>query len=322
MPSSRLSIIIVDDTKFSSVVVGRALGQAGYTDIRFASSAAEALQLMTERPAGILLADWLMPEMDGLELTRRVRTQDSEKGHYTYIILLTGKEGDEAMVEAFDRGVDDFISKSVMNEQLVPRVYAANRLYSTLLKLMQEKHVLANNLQRLESVNIADPLTGLGNTRLLGQQFKKCLKQLEARGGTLCYMLVSIDNLAGYSREYGKRIHKELLCSIARRLQNLVRPLDTLVRLDGNRFAMLTLMPRQQECEPNSFKRLHDGLNLKAFKTSEGFLSIQASLSLVTLRSIALPSDPEIIMQRAQDNLVHARNSNRLHLEVIKRPLV
>jgi len=322
MPSSRLSIIVVDDAKFSSVVVGRALSQAGYTDIRFASSANEALKLMEERPAGILLADWLMPEMDGLELTKQIRSQDDAKGHYTYVILLTGKEGDDALVEAFDQGVDDFISKSVMNEQLVPRVYAANRLYSTLLKLMHEKHLLAHNLQRIEAVNLTDPLTGLGNRRLLVQQLKKSLRQLESRGGTLCYLLIHIDNLAAYNKQYGKRIHRELLQSIANRLQHLVRPLDTLVRLDSNQFAMVTLLAKQQECAPNTFKRLHDGLNLKAFKTSEGFLSIEAQLSLVTLRSIALPSEVEKIMELAKNNLAYARSSGRVHLETVKHSLI
>lgn len=321
MPSSRLSIIVVDDAKFSSVVIGRALTQAGYTDVRYASSAVEALKLMEERPAGILLADWLMPEMDGLELTRQIRTQDEAKDHYTYVILLTGKEGDDALVEAFDRGVDDFISKSMMNEQLVPRVYAANRLYRTLLKLMHDKHVLSHNLQRLEAVNITDPLTGLGNRRLLIQQLNKSARQLEARGGTLCYLLISIDNLVTYNKQYGKRIHRELLHSIAQRLKHLVRPLDTLVRIDSNKFAMVTLIGKQQECGANTFKRLHDGINLKAFKTSEGFLNIQASLSLVTLRSIALPSDAEKIMELAQNNLPKARNSSRVYLEAVKRPL-
>ena len=79
MPNPLLSILVVDDAKFSSVMIGRTLNQAGYKDIRFANSAAEALKLLEERSAGILLADWLMPEMDGLELTARVRQQDEQK---------------------------------------------------------------------------------------------------------------------------------------------------------------------------------------------------------------------------------------------------
>ena len=76
MPNPHLSILVVDDAKFSSAMIGRALSQAGYLDVRFASSASEALQLLEQRPASVLLADWLMPEIDGLELTARVRQLD------------------------------------------------------------------------------------------------------------------------------------------------------------------------------------------------------------------------------------------------------
>ena len=125
MPTNHLSILVVDDAKFSSAMIGRALSQAGYQNVRFASSASEALQLLEREPVSVLLADWLMPEMDGLELTARVRQLDESGDHYTYIMLLTGKEGDNALAEAFDRGVDDFVSKTAMSEQLVPRVLAA-----------------------------------------------------------------------------------------------------------------------------------------------------------------------------------------------------
>ena len=153
MPNPHLSILVVDDAKFSSAMIGRALSQAGYQDIRFASSAAEAISNLEQRPASVLLADWLMPEMDGLELTGRVRQLDEAAEHYTYIILLTGKEGENVLNEAFDRGVDDFISKSAMNEQLLPRVFAAERLCSTLQRLLQENALLVQNIASLEAVS-------------------------------------------------------------------------------------------------------------------------------------------------------------------------
>ena len=131
MPSSSLSILVVDDTKFSSVMIGRALGQAGYQDIRYASSGLEALEQIRQRPAQLLLADWLMPQMDGLTLTSSVRSLDEQSGNYTYVLLLTGKEGSAALAQAFEKGVDDFISKTDMNEQLVPRVRAAERIAPT-----------------------------------------------------------------------------------------------------------------------------------------------------------------------------------------------
>lgn len=97
MPNPQLSIMVVDDTKFSSAVIGHTLSQAGYTDIRFASSAMAALAMHEERAASVMVADWLMPEMDGLQLTTRIRQRDEQTNHYTYVMLLTAREGDNVL---------------------------------------------------------------------------------------------------------------------------------------------------------------------------------------------------------------------------------
>ena len=313
MPNPHLSILVVDDAKFSSAMIGRALSQAGYLDVRFASSASEALQLLEQRPASVLLADWLMPEIDGLELTARVRQLDETADHYTYIILLTGKEGENVLGEAFDRGVDDFISKAAMNEQLVPRVYAADRLCNTLQRLLHENRMLTQNIASLERRNLVDPLTGLGNPRYLRQKLTDSLRQIESRGGAVCYLLIGLQDAGQLRNQYGDRFFNELLHGVARRLQQLVRPLDVLTRLDDNHFGLLTLLTDLQECSPTSFKRLHEGLNLKAFKTSEGFISLKAGISLVGMDAQSLPVTPQALLERANTLLPDACSSGRIN---------
>lgn len=312
MPNPHLSILVVDDAKFSSAMIGRALSQAGYLDVRFASSAAEALQQLELRPASVLLADWLMPEMDGLDLTGRVRQLDETADHYTYIILLTGKEGDNVLVEAFDRGVDDFISKASMNEQLVPRVYAADRLCNTLQRLLQENRMLVQNISSLEQRNLVDPLTGLGNPRYLKQKLADSLRQVESRGGAVCYLLIGLQEANTLRQQYGNGFYNELLHGVARRLQQLVRPLDVLARMDDNHFALITLLDDLQECSPSSFKRLYDGLNLKAFKTSEGFITLKAGISLVGLDAKSLPVESNTLLERASALLPDSYASGRV----------
>ncbi|MGE6240718.1 response regulator [Ectopseudomonas guguanensis] len=312
MPNPHLSILVVDDAKFSSAMIGRALSQAGYQDVRFASSASEALQLLEQRPASVLLADWLMPEIDGLELTARVRQLDETADHYTYIILLTGKEGENVLGEAFDRGVDDFISKAAMNEQLVPRVYAADRLCNTLQRLLHENRMLTQNIASLERRNLVDSLTGLGNPRYLRQKLGDSLRQIESRGGAVCYLLIGLQDASQLRSQYGDRFFNELLHGVARRLQQLVRPLDVLTRLDDNHFGLITLLEDLHECSPSSFKRLHEGLNLKAFKTSEGFITLKAGISLVGLDAKALPTDPEQVIQHAEKLLAESHSSGRV----------
>lgn len=312
MPNPQLSILVVDDAKFSSAMIGRALSQAGYQDVRFANSAMEALRLIEQRPASVLLADWLMPEIDGLELTGRVRQLDETADHYTYVILLTGKEGENVLSEAFDHGVDDFISKAAMNEQLMPRVFAADRLCNTLQRVLQEKRLLMQNIASLEQRNLVDPLTGLGNPRYLRQKLTDSLRQVESRGGAVCYLLIGLPDAMALRRQYGETFYNELLHGIARRLQQLVRPLDVLTRLDGEHFGLITLLDDLHECSPSSFKRLHEGLNLKAFKTSEGFITLKAGIGLVGLDARALPVQAEQLLEQARRLLPDAYASGRV----------
>ncbi|WP_324731654.1 GGDEF domain-containing response regulator [Pseudomonas paeninsulae] len=312
MPNPHLSILVVDDAKFSSAMIGRALSQAGYQDVRFANSAAEAIRQLELRPASVLLADWLMPEMDGLELTGRVRQLDEMTDHYTYVMLLTGKEGENVLSEAFDRGVDDFINKAQMNEQLVPRVYAADRLCNTLHRLLQENRLLTENIASMEQRNQVDTLTGLGNARYLRQKLLDSLRQIESRGGALCYLLIGLQEASELRQRHGNGFYTELLHGVARRLQQLVRPLDVLVRLDDDHFALITLLGNLHECSPSSFKRLHEGINLKAFKTSEGFVSLKAGICLVGLDAKALPIGPEDLIAHATKLLPESYASGRV----------
>src|SRR5690606_17732839 len=96
------------------------------------------------------------------------------------------------------------------------------------------------------------------------------------------------------------------------RLQQLVRPLDVLARLDDSHFGMVALLEDLHECSPSSFKRLHEGLNLKAFKTSEGFISLKAGISLVGLDVKALPVNPDELLEHAEGLLPESYASGRV----------
>lgn len=315
MKNPTLSIMVVDDAKFSSAMIGRVLSQAGYRDVRYANSAEQALSLLEQRSANVLLADWLMPNMDGLELTARVRLLDESLEHYTYVILLTGKEGENVLTEAFDRGVDDFISKASMHDQLLSRVMAAERLCQTLQRLLQENKRLSMNLANLERLNLVDPLTGLGNRRYLEQKLANSIRQVESRGGAVAYLQIGIKSTtANFDPE-----HPELIQALARRIQQMVRPLDTLVHLDDAQFGLLTLCESLEECRASSFKRIDDGINRKAFRIREGFINIKAGISLVTFDARALPIHVQSIFQHANRAMQNAYLTGRI--SAVKLPI-
>ncbi|GGE41505.1 transcriptional regulator [Halopseudomonas oceani] len=310
MPNPQLSILVVDDTKFSSAVIGHTLSQAGYNNIRFASSAMDALRMHEEQPASVMVADWLMPEMDGLELTTRIRQLDEQSVHYTYVVLLTAREGDNVLGEAFDRGVDDFISKSAMNEQLLPRIYAADRTSQLINRLLDENQLLATNNAQLEEHNLVDRLTAIGNRRYLIQRLTEVLRNVESRGGACCLVVMGVQNLPALSERFGDTVQQEVLRGTARRLQQLVRPTDVIARVDDNAFAIVTIADQAADLKPASFRRLHDGLNLKAFKTSEGYLSIRAGMVICTLSNQQAAPEAEALLQQVESHLNDAYETN------------
>ncbi|MCK0107346.1 response regulator [Marinobacter sp. S0848L] len=311
MPNLDLPILVVDDAKFSSMVVGRTLRNAGYRDIRVANNAPAALKLMEERPVSVLIADWLMPEMDGLELADRVRQQDEHDNHYTYIMLLTAKESVEALSEAFDRGVDDFIYKSDMTKQLIPRIFAADRMADRQNTLLRANALLVENNQELESNNIIDLETGLCNAKYARQRLEKTLRHAESRGGATAYVMCGIRNWQELKRKHPPSIMSELCIGIARRLNTLIRPIDALCRVGDNQFATVSYFHNSDHCTTTAFRRIFDGINHKALKTSAGYISVEAGM--VLCRASAEDGTPTVqdVERAAVQGLVDAYETRR-----------
>ncbi|MDI1300291.1 MAG: response regulator [bacterium] len=309
MPNTDISILVVDDTKFSSAMVNRVIARAGYQDVRHANSAANALKLLEERPTHVLIADWLMPEMDGLELTQHVRQLDESGNHFTYVILLTAKEGMEALTEAFEQGVDDFVNKSHMQDQLLPRLLSAERITTLQNRLLAENQSLIEANAKLKKLSPFDGLTGLGNRAYASRRLDETLKHVGSRGGAACYMLLTIGNFDAIRKQYPPLILSQLLLSVARRLRQLVRPLDVVTRIGPNQFAIITHQPDLAHCGGSSYRRLYEGINSKAFKTAVGFLSIKMLLTISACDEDSLAPDPEALMALAQAQVPRAIES-------------
>jgi PleD family two-component response regulator len=280
MPNLDLPILVVDDAKFSSMVVGRTLRNAGYRDVRIANNAPAALKLIEQRSVSVLIADWLMPEMDGLELTDQVRQQDEQSNHYTYVILLTARESVAALAEAFDRGVDDFIYKSDMTKQLIPRIFAADRTAERQNTLLKANSLLVENNRELEATNIIDLETGLCNNKYGHRRLGKILRHSESRGGSCAYVLCGIRNRQDLKRKHPPTVMSELAVGISRRLSTLIRPIDALCRVGDNQYAIIAYFPHSDHCTTTAFRRIFDGINHKALKTTAGYVSVEAGMVL------------------------------------------
>lgn len=295
MPNLDLSIVVVDDAKFSNTVITKTLKNAGYRDIRSASDGASTIALLEQRPASVLVADWLMPGMDGLELAQNVRQIDEQKHHFTYIILLTGKESPDALKEAFEKGIDDFVFKSEMSKQLLPRVYAGDRMAEQMNNMLQANKLLLENNRFLEQNSLLDPETGAGNQRFAHDNLENMLKHTESRDEVTCYIRLDIRDWDRVRNSPNYMYQQELASSITRRLRSVIRPLDILCRTQDSTFVIVAQFKDIEHCNTRVFRRLLDGINLTAFRTSLGFESVTAVISVCCIDSSSpMPSVDEI----------------------------
>ncbi len=120
-----MNILIADDDAVCRLLLAAALQQAGH-EVASASSGEEAWQQWERAPFPIVISDWMMPGLDGLELCRRIRAAGHAR--YSYVILLTSLAGKTRYLEAMDVGVDDFITKPFDEDELAAKLRAAARV--------------------------------------------------------------------------------------------------------------------------------------------------------------------------------------------------
>jgi DNA-binding response OmpR family regulator len=133
-----MKILIAEDDHISSKVLRLVLQQLGH-EVLAAADGAEAWKMFDEDPVRVIVSDWMMPEMDGLELCRRIR--DRPRTPYTYIIILTAAHttGEDYSL-AMAAGIDDFLTKPLDGEMLRTRLRVAERIlrYTTEINLLQD----------------------------------------------------------------------------------------------------------------------------------------------------------------------------------------
>ena len=120
-----MRVLVVDDDYVTLEMLRQILTQAGH-EVETASNGLEAIRILRQRQCRIVFTDWEMPEMDGPELCRTIR---SEAFHgYVYIILLTSKASETFIVDGLRAGADDFMSKPVDKQELYARLRVAERI--------------------------------------------------------------------------------------------------------------------------------------------------------------------------------------------------
>lgn len=130
-------ILIVEDEEHTRYILERLLSVKNY-EVRSAENGIDALNTLTNFRSEIILADWNMPEMDGVELCNRIKSNPELRD--IYFIMITAKASTQEKVTGLDTGADDYITKPVENEELLARIRSGLRIYDLQQELRQREH--------------------------------------------------------------------------------------------------------------------------------------------------------------------------------------
>lgn len=315
-----LSVLIVDDEVISRRILQRAVEQYGY-QCQVATDGATAWDQFLQSVVDVIISDWMMPDLDGLELCRRVRAHTDTT--YTYFILLTAL-GDKAhFLEGMRAGADDYLTKPFDQDELQARLMAAERVIALHRQLAQRNAELAVLNGLLAETARTDPLTGLGNRLRLWEDLKSVHSQAKRYGEPYALAMCDVDHFKAYNDRYGHPAGDEALRAVARTLATECRAEDRAYRYGGEEF--LLLLPRQSRVGAaialNRMREAVQGLAVPhAGNGPLGVVTISAGIAVVDWQA---PQDPQALLAEADAALYQAKGTgrNRVVVQTSRRSL-
>jgi len=133
-----MKILIAEDDPVSAKVLQLTLQHYGH-EVIVAASGSEAWEIFNAEPVRVIVSDWMMPGLDGLQLCQKVRARP--KTEYTYFILLTAiHTGRDNLKHAMEAGVDDFLTKPLDREAILMRLRVAERIleFTTQIRMLKQ----------------------------------------------------------------------------------------------------------------------------------------------------------------------------------------
>jgi two-component system cell cycle response regulator len=225
-----MDVLIADDDPVSCRLLQYSLSHAGYT-VAMASNGGQALRLLQQQNGPRLaVVDWMMPELDGVEVCRIIRKAAQEP--YVYIILLTARGHKSEIVQGLEAGADDYITKPFDLHELKARLRAGKRI----LELQEE---LVNAREQLRVLATHNSLTGLLNRRAILEVLEKECKRSRREGNMVAVMMADLDHFKRINDTHGHQAGDTVLCETARKMVASVRAYDSVGRYGGEEFVVV-----------------------------------------------------------------------------------
>lgn len=297
---STMRILVAEDEITFRHMLKTFLTKWGY-QVVVVSDGLEAWKILQEedRPR-LAILDWMMPNMDGVEICRAIRERKS--GPYLYLLLLTSRDQKQDVVEGIEAGADDYLIKPFDPRELRARIHAGERIIE-----LEDRLIRAQ--EALRELAVHDPLTGLLNRRACLDSLLAELNRGRRAGNPLCIVMADIDHFKRINDAHGHLTGDEVLCEVARRMQSSLRRYDTIGRFGGEEF--LFVLP---ECSLEEGVKLAERIChlVRSEPAKAQNKSIDVSISLgVAVANQPVPGDLEVLLGSADAALYRAKEAGR-----------
>jgi diguanylate cyclase (GGDEF)-like protein len=299
------TILIAEDDTVSRIALQRRLEGWGYrvAVVGDGEAAWEALRADNAPPIAIL--DWTMPGLDGLEVCRRLRLNQTD--HYTYVILLSAREEKSAIVTALQAGVDDYLVKPCEWNQLEARLVVALRILSLQAQLISTREQLRQEASH-------DPLTGLWNRRAATAGLRRDLARAARTGEPLAVLLADIDRFKTINDTWGHPVGDRVLVETAERLRRTVRDSDSIARWGGEEL-LIVLPDTDVDAAFEVAERVRQTVCGVPFAIDGDLLPVTLSMG-ITVTHEATADGWDDLLRHADEALYRAKASGRNRVEM------
>lgn len=295
-----MRLLIAEDNPVSRLALERMLSKWGH-EVVTAEDGNQAWQkLQTEDAPSLMILDWDMPKMDGLELCRRIRQRESRIR--PYIILLTAMDQKEDLVKAFEAEVDDYITKPFNPDELRARMSAALRVLE-----MQDKVLKAEEALRHQATH--DSLTSLSNRFAILSALDREFSRAQRTGNSVSVIMADLDLFKQVNDNYGHQAGDAILQQVATRMKATIRRYDEIGRYGGEEFMVVLsgcgLPGAQQQAE-----RLRSAVADSPFDIPDASINVTLSLGVACIDQMEKPSQ-ELLVRMADTALYSAKADGR-----------
>jgi diguanylate cyclase (GGDEF)-like protein len=215
-------VLVVDDDPAMLRLLRKWLDAADF-EVREAADGRQAVEMIEAECPQMLVTDWELPRMNGMELCRYVRSQSLP--HYVYTVFLTIRSGSEDVVRGLEAGADDFLKKPVDKCELLARLRAGMRV----LELEQRLSLLAK----------CDPLTGLATQRTFYEHMEREWSRSKRYSTPLSCVMVDVDFFKRVNDLHGHAVGDDVIRLVARVLAQNCRRTDLVSRYGGEEFCVM-----------------------------------------------------------------------------------